>query len=274
MQGHGGDGQAGLLPQPAHLHQVDEALHVLLHLGQAAQAVQLGEQFLQGGLGLRRRGGFLRRPLVRLGRLLGGLLWGSGAAGDELVRLQGGAVSGQAVLSAQLQQNVGAGVDKAGLGLADHVVHRREQQEDEGRLVGKAPGQSGALPPVVVPQGLEEGGGLKQVVVGHAGGHLPVQGGGGEVFSRVDGVVELHMLGCDGLGVVRLPHPQGAVLEEGVRLPVEGLAQCGVGNPPPEGGDGLAVLLMDLGGGHGSWLHPGSSPLRRLAEACFHRPRC
>ena len=272
MQGHGGDGQAGLLPQPAHLHQVDEALHVLLHLGQAAQAVQLSQELLQSGLGLRRKG--FRFPLIPLGRLLGGLLRGSGSTGDELVRLQGGAVSGQAVLSAQLQQNVGAGVDKAGLGLADHIVHRREQQEDEGRLVGKAPGQSGALPPVVVPQGLEEGGGLKQVVVGHAGGHLPVQGGGGEVFSRVDGVVELHMLGRDGLGVVRLPHPQGAVLEEGVRLPVEGLAQCGVGNPPPEGGDGLAVLLMDLGGGHGSWLHPGSSPLRRLAEACFHRPRC
>ena len=36
VEGHGRDGQARLLPKPAHLHQIDEALHIGLHLVQAA----------------------------------------------------------------------------------------------------------------------------------------------------------------------------------------------------------------------------------------------
>ena len=48
------------LAQLAHLHQIDKTLYVLLYLGQAAQPVQLGQQFLQGGL-LFRRGRLLFR---------------------------------------------------------------------------------------------------------------------------------------------------------------------------------------------------------------------
>ena len=50
VQGHRGDGQARLLPEAAHLHQIDQALHILLHLLQAAQPVQFGQQLLQSGL--------------------------------------------------------------------------------------------------------------------------------------------------------------------------------------------------------------------------------
>ena len=177
MQRHGGDGQAGLLPELAHLHQIDEALHVLLHLVQAAQLVQLLQQLLQGGLGL------LRGPVLLPG---GGsrLLFGGGRGGcaglgsRELVGPDGGPVGPQAVPVAQLQQHVVAGVDKARLALADHPVHRSEEEQQQGEVVGEVPGQGGALHPVVPPQVGEEGGGLEQVEVGHAGGHLPVQAEG------------------------------------------------------------------------------------------------
>ena len=43
VQGHGGHRQVGLLPQLAHLYQVDKALHIFLYLVQAAQAVQLSQ---------------------------------------------------------------------------------------------------------------------------------------------------------------------------------------------------------------------------------------
>ena len=50
MQGHGGNGQARLFPEAAHLHQIDQAFHIPLHLVQSAQPVQLGQQLLQSGL--------------------------------------------------------------------------------------------------------------------------------------------------------------------------------------------------------------------------------
>ena len=75
--------EAPLLPQRPHLHQVHQAVHVLLHRVQADEAVQLRHSLLQGGLGglrrllcsgiaaprLRSGGAFLRRsPFLRLGR--------------------------------------------------------------------------------------------------------------------------------------------------------------------------------------------------------------
>ena len=43
-------GISRLLPEAAHLHQIDQALHILLHLLQAARPVQFGRQLLQSGL--------------------------------------------------------------------------------------------------------------------------------------------------------------------------------------------------------------------------------
>ncbi len=71
MQAHGGNRQAVLLPQSAHLDQVDETAHVLLHCLQTAQRVQLRQQILHI---LRLRSLLLRRlcrlclSLRRLGR--------------------------------------------------------------------------------------------------------------------------------------------------------------------------------------------------------------
>ena len=118
MERHGRHREPGLLAQLAHLYQVNEALHVLFHLVQTAQAVQLLQQLFQRGLRLFLLGGFL------LWRLLGGRL----RFGDKLIGLQGRTVAGQAVLCTQSQQGVGAGVDKTGLRLADHIVHRGKQQ--------------------------------------------------------------------------------------------------------------------------------------------------
>ena len=134
---------------------------------------------------------FLFRRRDHLRRRLGG----GGDMGHEFVSLQSWAVSTEAVPLAQGQQRIGAGVDKASLRLADHSVHRGEEQEEQGQLVGEAPGQCGPLPPVVVPQGGKEGGWLEQVIVSHAGGYLPVQGGGGGAGPGVDGVVKFHVAG-------------------------------------------------------------------------------
>ena len=252
VQGHGGDRQIRLLPEPAHLHQVDQALHVLFHLIQAAQTVQLGHQFLQGGLGRRllvllRRG---RRELVPGGGLNGRRVR-SGRPGDEGICLQGGAVPLQPVPVAQVQQNIGAGVDKGGLPLAHHPVGGGEQEQHQGQLVGKAPGQAGAVGAVVLAQILKEGGGPEQIEIGHPRGHLPVQGGGNGAARGPDGVVHLHILGGDGAGAVRLPHPQGAPAHGLVHLPAEAHAQGGVGDELAEGGDGLTVLAVYFSGGHG-----------------------
>ena len=170
--------------------------------------------------------------------------------GHEFVSLQSWAVSAEAVPLAQGQQRIGAGVDKARLRLADHSVHCGEEQEKQGELVGEAPGQRGPLPPVVVPQGGKKGGGLKQVIVGHSGGHLPVQGGGGGAGSGVDGVVKFHVPGGDPNSVVRLPDPQGTAAEEAVCLSAEGHAQGGVRDPPAKGAYGLLILPVGFGGGH------------------------
>ena len=155
--------------------------------------------------------------------------------GHKFVSLQSWAVSAEAVPLAQGQQRIGAGVDKARLRLADHSVHRGEEQEEQGQLVGEAPGQCGPLPPVVVPQGGKKGRWLEQVIVSHAGGYLPVQGGGGGAGPGVDGVVKFHVPGGDPHGVVRLPDPQGTAAEISVRLPAERHAQGGVWDPPAKG---------------------------------------
>ena len=247
MERHGRHREPGLLAQLAHLYQVNEALHVLFHLVQTAQAVQLLQQLFQRGLRLFLLGGFLLWRLLS-SRLRSGRL----RFGDKLIGLQGWTVAGQAVLCAQSQQGVGAGVDKTGLRLADHIVHRGKQQQNQGELVHKAAGEGGAFPQVVVPQGLEEGGGLKEVIARHAGGHLPVQGRGGGVGAGVDGVVKLHMPGGDLGGVIRLPNAQGAGAEVVIRLPPKFHAQSGIGDPFSVCTYRLVILLVGLGGGQGA----------------------
>lgn len=113
--------------------------------------------------------------------------------GDELVCFQGGPVSLQA--SAQGQQEVGAGIDKAGLRLADHVIHRSKEQQEQCQLVNEGAGQTAVGEAVILPETVKKGGGLELVKAGYPGGHLPVQGGGGGGAVGIDGVVELHMTG-------------------------------------------------------------------------------
>ena len=245
VEGHGRDGQAQFLAQLLHLHQVDETLDVLLHPLQAAQGVQLGQHLVQV------------RGRERLVLHRGGLLfrWSAGLGpGDELVRFQGGPVPLQA--SAQGQQEVGAGIDKAGLRLADHVIHRSKEQQEQRQLVNEGAGQTAVGEAVILPETVKKGGGLELVKAGHPGGHLPVQGGGGGGAVGIDSVVELHMTGGDGTGVVRLPHPQGAAAEIAVRLPIEPRTQGRVRDEPAECGDHLIVLLVDGSCGHGSF-HSG-----------------
>ena len=127
MERHGGHRQAGLFPEFAHVHQIDQALHILLDPIQAAQAVQFRQQFFQRFLRLRRPFPFVRRGGGRDRR-------------RKLVRTDSGTFDAQTVLVTQLQQTIAAGVDKARLALADHPVHRGEQEQEQGKLVGKASG--------------------------------------------------------------------------------------------------------------------------------------
>ena len=252
VEGHGGHGQAVLLAQPAHLHQIDEALYVGLHLVQAAQAVQLGQQLLQagGGLGLL-LGLFLPPGLPRRGgsRLLrpGGGGFRLGLFGDEVLHVQGGLLPLEAVPVAQGGEGVGAGVDKPGLLLADRVIHGGEEQYHQGHQIDEPPGQAGARHLVAGPHPGEEVGHPEAGVLADGGGQLPEQDGRHRVALGVDGVIVFHIAG-GGRGPVPLPHPQGAGPHEGVHLLGELHPQGGVGDLAAEGGDPVAVLLMHLGG--------------------------
>ncbi len=62
--------------------------------------------------------------------------------GHEFVSLQSWAVSTEAVPLAQAS-SVSEQALTASLRLADHSVHRGEEQEEQGQLVGEAPGQCG-----------------------------------------------------------------------------------------------------------------------------------
>ena len=252
MQGHGGHGQVGLLAQLSHLHQVDQALHVLLHLVQAAQAVQLGEQLVQGGQGLL-LGLFLRLRLV-LGRFPG-LLLGSGrglggglaggAAGDIVPGVHPGAVGPDAVQAALLQQSVAAGVHIARLLLAHPAVGGGKQQQEQGELIGKAPGQAGGVLPVIGPQVGKEGGGTEVPGPGHAGGHLPIEGGGGGIGPGPDGVINVHLALLHALPP-GLPQGQKILTEIAVHLMGKGHPQSGLWKQRPIGGHCLRILLMKL----------------------------
>ena len=134
VQGHGGHRQPRLLAQLAHFHQVDKPLHVLLHLVQPAQLIQLGQQLLQRGLrlsrglvllacGLRlgRRGG--HRLILRLSRFDGGAV---GAAGHKLVHVQPAFSPLHPAVVAVGGQGIGADIDKPRLRLAHLAVHRGE----------------------------------------------------------------------------------------------------------------------------------------------------
>ena len=246
VQGHGWHGQVGLLAQLSHLHQVDQALHVLLHLVQAAQAVQLGEQLVQGGQGLL-LGLFLSLRLV-LGRFPGLLLGGGlagGAAGDIVPGVHPGAVGPDAVQAALLQQSIAAGVHIARLLLAHPAVGGGKQQQEQGELVGKAPGQAGGVLSVIGPQVGKEGGGTEVTGPGHAGGHLPIEGGGGGIGPGPDGVINVHLALLHTLPP-GLPQAQKALTEIVVHLGAEGQAQAGGWKQRPIGGHRLRILLMKL----------------------------
>ena len=132
-------------------------------------SVQLGQHLVQ----VRGR----ERIVLRRGGLL--FRWSAGPGpGDKLVRFQGGPVPLQA--SAQGQQEVGAGIDKAGLRLADHVIHRSKEQQEQCQLVNEGAGQTAVGEAVILPETVKKGGGLKLVKAGHPGGHLPSTGGGAE----------------------------------------------------------------------------------------------
>ena len=247
MEGHGRHRQALLLPEPADLHQVDEALHIPLHLLQTAQPVQFSEQVLQLFRGLGRL--FLGSGL-RPGLGCGG---GGGAAppgGDEVAGVGAGLVPGQTAAVAQSGEGVGAGVDEAGLPVAHRPVHGGEEEEHQGHQVHEPPG--GGLPVglVVVHHFLKEGGGLEAGILGHGGAQLPEEDGGDGIALAVDGVVPLHVLGRDP-PAVGLPHAQGAPAEELVGAGVEHLPHGRVGDVLPEGRHPVAVLLV-----HGLSRHP------------------
>ena len=163
MEGHGGNGQTGFLPELSHLHQVDEAFHILLHPFQTTQSVQLGQNGVQVGLFHRFRGRF------RFGLLLN---WGGGVVGDELLGAHGG--GGIRVLGTQGQQVIGTAVDKSRLRLADHIVHCRKGQQQKGELIHKTAGQISTHQPVVFQHGQEKIRGCEAGGIGHAAGDLPI----------------------------------------------------------------------------------------------------
>ena len=247
VEGHGGHRQIGLLAQLAHLHQVDEALDVLLDLAEAAQSVQLRHELLQGGLGLRRLPGlFGFGLLLPLGRPVGAacLHRGAvGAAGDEVLHVQGAPAPLHPRPVAVGGHGVGAGVDKPRLRLAHHPVGGGEQQQHQGEGVHKAAAQALIQLQVHLHQPPEKVGQHKALVLGHLAGQLPVQGGGHRVSLAVDGVIVLHV--DRGQPLVLLPHAAGALPQEAVRLPAEGHPGRRVWDLTAEGGHGLVILLVD-----------------------------
>ena len=264
MEAHGRDGKAVLLAELSDLDQIDEALHVGLDLLQAAEPVQLGKQFLQTGGG----GGVLLGLGLGLSGAGGGggggglpILGGVGPLGDEIPGVEGGLALVQAVPAAEGGQGVGALVDESGLFLADHVVHGGKEQEQQSEHIHKFPGQGTAGDLVTGPHPGKKGRSPEAGVFADGGGELPEEHGGDRIALGVNGVVVFHMPGRDG-GPVAVPHPQGAGPEEGVRLLIELLAQCAVGELPPEGRDAGVVLLVHLRGAE--WVFQWNTP--RLLE--------
>ena len=263
MEGHGGHGQALFFPEPAHLHQVNEALHVPLYLLQTAQAVQLGQKILQL---FRRQSLLLFRD--RLRRRLGGGGGAAPTAGDEVPGIGVGPVPGQAVLVAQGGEGVGAGVDKTGLPVAHRPVHGGKEEEHQSHQVHEPPGGGLAVGPVIVHHFAEEGGGLEAGVLGHGSAQLPEEGGGDGIALAVDGIVPLHVLGSDG-AAVGLPDSQGTLAEELVGAGVEHLPHGRVGDVLPEGGHPVAVLLVHGLGRH-RVLHDATSFLSRRGKSILY----
>ena len=222
-------------------------LDVPLDLLQPAQAVQLCQKLLQAGLRGRGLPLLHRRGHLAL-RRRGSRRFFLRAVGHELIRLEGGAVLGQSVPVAQGQQRVVAGVDKPRLALADHAVHSGKQQKEQCQLVHKAPGQTGPLSPVILPEILEKGRRLKQVKIGDPHRHLPVEGGGHRIPRGVDGVVKFHVPGGDGAGVVRLPEAQHILPHIAVHLPAKTHPEGRVRDELAECGDHFVVLPVDLAG--------------------------
>ena len=256
----------------AHLDQVNQALDVLFHLLQTAQAVQLRQKFLQAGGRLRLLLGLcggLRRTLTLSGWGRSVRLGGVGTAGDEVVDVQRGLVALEAVPVAQSQQGVGTVVDKPGLLLADDVVHRSEEQQHQGHQVHKPAGQLSAGHLVAGPHPGEKAGSLETGVVRHRGGQLPEQDGGHRVPLGVHRVVVLHVAGGKGVSVPA-PDAQRAGAEKGVRFGSKALAQRSVSDLTPEGGDAVLILLMNRRRGHGT-LHQASTPISFMVQQTLYR---
>ena len=256
MEGHGRHGQARLRPEPADLHQIDKAPHVLLDLFKAAQAVQLGHELLQRLLRLLLR--FRRLRLGLLARRGGlGLVRGlAGAhrravrpAGDEVPHVQRGLAAGHPRLVAEGGHGVGAGIDEGGLVLADQPVGGGKEQHHQGEGVHEPAAQALALLHVRLHQPPEEIGQHEAGVVRHQRGQLPVQAGGHRVALAVNGVIVFHVIG--GQALILLPHAAGALPHEGVRLPAEGHPGGGVGDLAAEGGHALVILLVGGAGAEG-----------------------
>ena len=169
----GGTGRPASCAQPAHLHQVDEALHVLLHLVQAAQArpARPSAPPATGSgsvLRFRRSPSGPARPAAAVG-LVRGL---AGAhrravrpAGDEVLHIQRGLAAGHPRLVAEGGHGVGAGIDEGGLVLADQPVGGGKEQHHQGEGVHEPAAQALALLHVRLHQPPEEIGQHKAGVV-------------------------------------------------------------------------------------------------------------
>ena len=246
----GGTGSSCSSRRRAHLHQVDQAAHVLFYPVQPAQAVQLGQQLLQGFGGLRLRFGGGR------GLLLPRRGGGGGLAGlvlpppcDKVPGIQLGLVRSQPVCVAQGGEGVGAGVDEARLPVADCPVGGGEQQQHQRQQIHEPPGGLLAVRLVILPHPLEKHRRPEAGILGHGGAQLPVQGGGDRISLAVDAVVILHMLGRN-VPPVGLPHAQSALAHEFIHVLVELLPHRGIGDVLPERGHPFVILPVHCRGGH------------------------
>ena len=99
--------------------------------------------------------------------------------------------------------------------------------------------------PVIGPQVGKEGGGAEVPGLGHAGGHLPIEGGGSGIALGPHGVIDIHLALLHALAP-GLPQPQQILAEITVQLVAEGHAQGRGGDQGPIGGHRLRILLMKL----------------------------
>ncbi|MPM64139.1 hypothetical protein SDC9_111025 [bioreactor metagenome] len=270
VQAHGGHRKLRVLPEFAHLHQIDEAFHVGLHLGKAGELVQLGEKLFQRSGGLRRSLGrrALRVVLSRYfslksgGNRGGGIFRGAWGFGDEIHYVQRGLASGEPVRVAKGGELVGAPVHKSGLLFAHHPIYRREEQQHEGEHVDEP--ASGAL----ARQGIrrahpgEKGGGHKAGILIHHGGELPVKSGRHRITLAVNCFIILHMAGSDRLPLC-MPDAQGAFAHERVGLPAYPDPESGIGDMPAKGGERLVILFVYRRGADRS-AHKRSTPYPNL----------